>query len=464
MSDTIEKQKPSRLTVVILAGGKGTRMNSPLPKVLHPVAGVPMIQRIISSCQSAGAAEIRVVIGHGSNLVKQVIEPLGVTTHIQQNQLGTADAVKSVDIDSLEGDVLVLNGDHPLISAEDIAYFLKEFREQKLDVAVVSATLKNPNEFGRIVRHKGDLKAIVEARDASVETLKIREVNTGIYLMKADSLQEYLPRIQNNNLKQEYYLTDLISLAIEDHCRVNVIKGTPRAALGVNNQQELAHATRVIFRRKVKALLEAGVLVIDPFTTYVEESVSVGNGSVLYPNVYLRGATKVGSYCVIESNCMLNDVQIADSVQVRANSYLESCKIATKATIGPFARIRPETEIGEEAHIGNFVELKKVKFAARAKAGHLTYLGDAEIGEDTNIGCGTITCNYAVDRNKYKTIIGKNVFVGSDSQFVAPVTIGDSAVIGSGSTITKDVPAKALAVARSKQFVKENYVKEEKEE
>lgn len=457
-----------KLTVIALAAGKGTRMKSPLPKVLHPVAGRPMIEKVIQASKQAGAAEVRVIVGHGQQLVRQVVEPMGVACYVQEEQLGTAHAVRCAKPETIEGIVVIMNGDHPLIEASDIKDFVRIFRDEKCDLAVVTATLKNPAEFGRIVRHKGDLAAIVEAKDASAETLKIREINTGIYVVKASILSEYLPKIQNNNSKKEFYITDLISLCIQDQCRVQAIQSTPKVAVGVNNQVELAKATRLLFRRKALRLMEEGVLMIDPRTVYVEESVEIGAGTVVYPNVFIRGRSKIGSFTVIESNAFISDSEIGDSVQVRGGSYLENSKLHNKVSVGPYARLRPETEIFEEAHVGNFVEMKKVKFGKKSKAGHLTYLGDAEIGEEVNVGCGTITCNYAADKKKYKTKIGNRVFVGSDTQFVAPIEVGDDAIIGSGSTITKNVPAKALAVARGKQFIKENYtakapVAEEKE-
>lgn len=445
------------LTVIALAAGKGTRMKSPLPKVLHPVAGRPMIEKVIQASKQAGAKEIRVIVGHGQALVRQVVEPMGVACYVQDEQLGTAHAVRCAKPETIEGDVVIMNGDHPLIEAADIKNFVQIFREEKCDLAVVTAELKNPGEFGRIVRHRGDLAAIVEAKDASADTLKINEVNTGIYIVKADILTEFLPQIQNNNSKKEFYLTDLISLCIQDKKKVQPIKANAKVAVGVNTQLELAKATRLIFKRKALKLLEDGVLMIDPRTTYVEESVEIGAGSVLYPNVFIRGRSRIGSFTVIESNTFISDSEIGDSVQIRGGSYFEGAKISNKASVGPYARLRPETEIGEEAHVGNFVEMKKVKFGKKSKAGHLTYLGDADVGEEVNVGCGTITCNYAADKKKYKTKIGNRVFVGSDTQFIAPVEIGDDAIIGSGSTITKDVPAKALAVARGRQIIKENY-------
>lgn len=447
-------------TAIVLAAGKGTRMATPLPKVLHPVGGVPMIQRVIESCRKSNVAEIRVVLGHGSNLVKNVIEPMGVQTFLQKEQLGTADAVLAAEPDLIQGSVLIVNGDHPLVTQEDIGEFIQEFEKNKWDLAVVTATLKDPKDFGRIVRHKDQICAIVEAKDASADTLKIKEVNTGLYLVRGPLLADLLSRVTNNNSKKEYYLTDILSLALERRSKVGTLSGHPRVSFGVNTQQELSRASRIVYRRKAKKLMDSGVLLLDPHTTYVEESVEIAPGSVLYPNVFIRGRTKIGPLSSIEPNCFIVDSQIGEGVQVRAQTYLERVTILNRASVGPFARLRPETIIGEEAHVGNFVEMKKVKFGARAKAGHLTYLGDAQIGSETNIGCGTITCNYAVDRKKYQTIIGNKVFVGSDTQFVAPIMVGDGAVIASGSTITKDVPSNALAVARGRQNNIENYVKD----
>jgi len=446
-----------KLAAIILAAGKGTRMCSPLPKVLHPVAGIPMIHKVIHACLGSGAEDIRLVVGFQSNLVKNVSNILPVNCYEQLNPLGTADAVKAAQIDSIEGLILIINGDHPLIQAQDLKSIIREFQESKSDLAVVTAEVKNPGSLGRIVRHHGELMAIVEAKDASQETLKIKEVNSGLYIVKSDVLKDLLPQVQNNNSQREYYLTDIITLGKEQEYKVSAIKSTPTVAFGVNTQEELARANRIIFRRKTKALMEQGVVIIDPKNTYVEEEVEIGPGSVIYPGAYLRGKTKSGAFCVFEPHCFVIDCHLGDSVEVRAGSYLEKSKLHNKVSVGPYARLRPETELGEESHIGNFVELKKVKFGKKSKAGHLTYLGDAEIGEDVNIGCGTITCNYAADRKKYKTKIGNRVFVGSDVQFVAPVEVGEGSIIASGTTVTEDVPAKALAIARAKQVNKENY-------
>ncbi|MGZ3724324.1 MAG: bifunctional UDP-N-acetylglucosamine diphosphorylase/glucosamine-1-phosphate N-acetyltransferase GlmU [Pseudobdellovibrio sp.] len=447
-------------TAIILAGGQGTRMKSPLPKVLHPVAGQPMISRVVQNCREANINEIRVVVGHGSSLVRSVLEPMNVAVYQQDQQLGTANAVLSAQLDSLNSDVIMMNGDHPLITSDDLKNFISDFKEQQLDLAVISVTLDNAGDFGRIVRKNDKLVSIVEAKDASADTLKIREVNTGIYVAKADVLKKYIPQIQNNNIKKEYYLTDLIDLAIKNNLKVQaLLSNNTDVAHGVNNQIELAEATKKVFLRKAHQLMDSGVILIDPHSTYIEEGVIVGAGSVIYPNVFLRGQTALGAFVVVESNAFVSDSIIGDSVHIKAGSYLEQVIIKNKASVGPYARLRPDTVIEEEAHVGNFVEMKKVKFGKKSKAGHLTYLGDAEIGEEVNIGCGTITCNYAANKQKYKTVIGDRVFVGSDSQLVAPVTVESDSIIASGTTVTKNVPAGALAIGRAKQENKEGYAK-----
>ncbi len=433
-------------------------MKSPLPKVLHPVAGQPMIARVIHTCRAAGLTELRVVVGHGSGLVKTVLEPLQVSTHLQEKQLGTADAVKSADLDSLTSDVLIMNGDHPLITSQDIKNFISDFKEQQLDLAVVTVELEDAGAFGRIVRKNDRFVSIVEAKDASSDTLKIKEVNTGIYVVRAEVLQKYIPRIQNNNSKQEFYLTDLVDLAIQDGLKVHaILSNNTDVAHGVNSQVELAEATHKVYARKTRQLMEGGVVMINPATCSIEEGVIIGAGSVIYPNVFLRGQTAIGSFVVIEPNCFISDSIIGDSVHIKAGSYLEQAILKEKSSAGPYARLRPDTIIEEEAHVGNFVEMKKVKFGKKSKVGHLTYLGDAEIGEEVNIGCGTITCNYTASKEKHKTIIGDRVFVGSDTQFIAPVSIGADAIIASGTTVTKNVPAGALTLSRAPQVNKEGY-------
>lgn len=458
LQEKVIKPGTSRITAVILAAGKGTRMKSPLPKVLHPVAGQPMILRSIQAARGAGATEVRLIVGHGQNLVKGVVESTGVVCFEQKEQLGTAHAVRCAQVESLEGEVLIMNGDHPLVEAQDLKNLFENFRELKADVAVVTAVVKNPGELGRIVRQKGEMKAIVEARDASADTLSIREINTGFYIVKADLLKELLPQIKNNNSKGEYYLTDLITLAQQNGYKVEGIQTNARIAHGVNNQAELSKASKYLFKKKAEKLMEEGVLIIDAESVYIEETVNVGAGSVIYPNVFLRGRTEIGPFSVLEPQVFISDCIIGQGVQIKQGSYLEKSEVHNSCSVGPYARLRPETILKEEAHIGNFVELKKTTFGKKSKAGHLAYIGDAEIGDECNIGCGAITVNYAANKKKYKTKVGNRVFVGSDVQLIAPIEIGDDAVLGAGSVITKPVPAKALAVARGKQFVKENYV------
>lgn len=463
MAETLIQEKVMKrgnlpITAVILAAGKGTRMKTPLPKVLHPVAGQPMILKSIKAARDAGVTEIRLIVGHGQNLVRNVVESAGVICFEQKEQLGTAHAVKSARIEDLDGEVLIMNGDHPLVEAGDLQTLIENFREMKADLAVVTAVVKTPGKLGRVVRQKGVLKAIVEAQDASSDTLRIREINTGFYLVKAELLKNLLPEIKNNNSKGEYYLTDLITLAQENRFKVEAIRGSTRIAHGVNNQAELSRASRYLFKKKAENLMEEGVLIIDANAVYIEESVKVAAGCVIYPNVFLRGRTEVGAFTVLEPQVFISDCIIGQSVQIRQGSYLEKSEVQNSCIVGPYARLRPETILKEEAHIGNFVELKKTTFGKKSKAGHLAYIGDAEVGDECNIGCGAITVNYSADKKKYKTKIGNKVFVGSDVQLVAPIEIGDEAILGAGSVITKTVPAKALAVARSKQFIKENYV------
>lgn len=432
-------------------------MNSPLPKVLHPVAGLPMVYRTVQCLQTAGTDEIRVVVGFGESLVRQVLEPLGAVCFSQQQQRGTADAVRAARPENLKGPVLILNGDHPLITTTDITAIMKSYHDSGCDIAVVTCQVDDPGMFGRIVRHGGKLRAIVEAKDAGHETLKIQEVNTGIYVVDAEVLSELLPKIKPSNKQGEYYLTDIIALGLEQGHEVEGFQVHPRVGMGVNTQKELAMASEQLFKQNCDLHLQNGVIVISPQNTFIEEGVEIASGAVIFPGCYIKGRTKIGSLCVIEPNCYIDSCLIEANSRVKAGCYLTQAKIAEHCEIGPYAHLRPDTEISSECRVGNFVEMKKVKFGKGSKAAHLSYLGDAVIGQNVNIGCGTITCNYAADRKKYVTRIEDNVFVGSDSQFVAPVTVGQGAYIGSGSTITKDVPAGALAVTRATQVVRENY-------
>lgn len=442
---------------IILAAGRGTRMKSPLPKVVHPVAGHPMIYRLVKQNFEAGAQEIRVVVGFGAEHVRRIVEPLGAGCFTQQNQKGTGDAARSAEPQTMAGVVILLNGDHPLITSDDLKKLIKEFDESDADFSVVTCELNEPSQFGRIVRHQGQIYSIVEAKDASYETLKIKEINTGIYITRAEILEEFLPQLGNNNAQGEYYLTDLVSVLITNNRPVSSISAPPSVAFGVNTQQELAQATQILFERKAEQLMQNGVIVLDPKTTYIEDEVEVEAGTVVYPFVSIVGRTKIGAFCQIETGSVIKHSNLAEGVLVKSHSYIEKSSIDSKTELGPFAHLRPESQVGKNCKVGNFVELKKTQMGDGSKAGHLTYLGDAVIGKNVNIGCGTITANYAIDRKKYVTKIGDDVFVGSDSQFVAPVEVGEGAVIACGSTITKNVPSRALGVARARQVTKENF-------
>ncbi len=292
----------TELSAIILAAGRGTRMNTPLPKVVHPVAGRPMIERVMRAVKSAGGKEIRVVVGFGEELVRRIVEPMGGVCFKQERQLGTADAVRAAKPDDLEGDVIILNGDHPLLEAADLESFHRQFRETKAQLAVVTCELPDPAKFGRIVRQNGKVRAIVEFKDAGPDTLKIKEVNTGIYVVKARLLKKILPLISADNAQKEFYLTDLVSLSLEDGVTVEAIVADARVALGVNNQAELAMATSMAFKRKAEKLMESGVMMMDPSSVFVEDTCKVEPAAMLYPNVFLRGETVIGPYSVIETD------------------------------------------------------------------------------------------------------------------------------------------------------------------
>lgn len=423
-----------------------------------------MIRRVVNQVQKAGAKEIRVVTGFGQELVQRVVEPLGAVCCAQVDQKGTGDAVKSASPETIEGTVLILNGDHPLLVEQDITQIVKAHVNSDNAISVVTSVLKNPRSFGRVIKRQNRIKAIIEAKDASADTLAIKEVNTGIYVMNAEILNKYLPMIQNHNAQSEYYLTDIVASANEQGDTVGAIAMPRYVAFGVNTQAELARATQYVYRRKARELMNAGAMIVDPDHTYVDDDVKVGSATVIYPGAFITGSTRIGDFCVIEPHVYLSNVELGDSVQIKASSHLEGCRVESRAVVGPFARLRPKAHVGESAQVGNFVEMKNASLGKGAKAAHLAYIGDASVGENSNIGCGVIFVNYLADRKKYYSTVGKNAFIGSDVQLIAPVEIGDNTVIGAGSTVTKDVPSGALAVARSKMIIKENYQAKTKEE
>lgn len=448
-----------KLKTLILAAGKGTRMKSELPKVIHKVNGIPMISKIIKVLNGLEPEENILILGHKK---EQVLKVVGEEADyvVQTEQLGTGHAViqakeKLADYD---GDVMILCGDTPLLREETLRNLYNFHKESKAVTTILTSIYENPFGYGRIVKENGLVKAIVEEKEANEEIKKIKEVNAGVYCFNSKELFKALSKINNNNEKGEYYLTDVIGIQVGEDKKVqSFVLEDNMEILGVNSKVELAQASEVLRARKNLELMENGAILIDPKATYVEEDVKVGKDTVIYPGAVLQGNTLIGENCEIIGTTRIIDSVLGNNIRIES-SVIEESKIDDYVTMGPFAHLRPKSHLKEKVHIGNFVEVKKSTLEKGVKAGHLTYLGDAQVGEDTNIGAGTITCNYD-GKNKFKTVIGKNSFIGSDSMLVAPVNIGENSLVGAGSVITKDVPENSLAVARSKQIIKNDWRK-----
>ena len=449
------------LKSIIMAAGKGSRMMSELPKVIHLAHSKSMVVRIIDALNALDVEENILILGHKR---EKVLEVLGndISYVIQEEQLGTGHAVKQAEekIKNYNGDILIINGDIPLIQKETLVNFYNEYKKENADGIVLTAIFDNPFSYGRIFKENDRVLKIVEEKEANEEQKKIKEVNAGVYIFKAQHLAYALGKINNNNEKGEYYLTDVIEiLASENKKIISYSLEDSMEIQGVNSKVELALVSRVLRERKNKSLMESGVILIDPATTYIDDEVKIGKDTVIYPNVTIQKNTEIGENCEILSGTRIIDSKILNNVRIE-NSVIEESIIENGVTIGPFAHLRPKSHLKENVHIGNFVETKKSTLEKGVKAGHLTYLGDAHVGEKTNIGAGTITCNYD-GKNKFKTEIGENVFIGSDTMLVAPVNVGANALVGAGSVITKDVPNNSLAVSRSKQIIKEGWRKED---
>lgn len=443
---------------LILAAGKGTRMKSALVKVLHELAGRPMLGWPLAAAREAGAGQIVIVAGHQADQVQKRFGAVpGIRIALQEEQLGTGHAVScSLDqLDGLSGAVLILCGDTPLLTAATLQRLAAEHAASGAAVTVLTAKLERPFGYGRIVRDsEGRVRRIVEQKDASPDEQAIDEVNSGIYCMELEFLRAHIGRLGSENAQNEYYLTDLVGIAVAEHAGCSaVVADDPDEIMGVNDRVQLAHAAKILRQRINLQLMLAGVTLVDPDQTYIDASVQVGSDTVIWPGCVLRGATSIGSGCTLENNVRVSDCVIADRVQLKAGSVLTEAQVAEDVAVGPMAHLRPGSVLQAQVKIGNFVETKKVVMGAGSKASHLTYLGDAEIGSDVNIGCGTITCNYD-GRRKHKTVIGDGVFVGSDVQLVAPVTVGVNALIAAGTTVTQDVPPDSLAIARTPQVNK----------
>jgi len=456
-----------QLISVILAAGKGTRMKSELVKVLHPVAGRPMVRYPVAAAREIGSSRIIVVAGHQHDRVSAALQGFQVDVVMQAEQLGSGHAVLMAGphLQGYAGDVLILCGDVPLITPATLQMFLAAHRDNSACVSVLTVELADPSGYGRILRGAGgDLTGIVEHRDATQAQRAIREINTGIYCCRAPFLFEALEKVKTDNDQGEYYLPDIAAIASAAGMKTQAVL-TPDFAevAGINDRADLAAAERAMQARIARRHMANGVTLVDPAATYIDADVRIGADTVVQPGTALRGATDIGTGCTIDVHCMIQDSKIGNRVHVQPSCVIEKSSIADSAKVGPFAHLRPQAVLEEGAHVGNFVEVKKSRIGRGSKANHLTYIGDADIGAGVNVGAGTITCNYDGKR-KHPTIIEDHVFIGSNTALVAPVTIHKNALIGAGSTITKDVPENALAVARGPQKNYENFFRHREEQ
>lgn len=438
------------LSVIILAAGKGTRMRSNMPKVLHEVGGAAMVQHSINLAEAVGSTNTIVIYGHGGEQLQAALADQPITLVEQAEQLGTAHAVQQAmpHIDDKD-EVLILYGDVPLLTTATTKRLLRIAETGAL--AVLTATFQDPTGYGRIVRNaRNQVNRIVEHKDATPEQHQINEINTGIMSVDADYLREWLDRVDNNNAQQEYYLTDIVALAVADGIPVaTATTDDEDEVAGVNNRRQLADVERAYQRRIAEQLMDSGVTLRDPARLDVRGKLETGNDIVIDINVVIEGHVRIADNVSIGPNAVLKNCDIDEGTVIAANSIIENAVIGQACIIGPFARLRPGSDLADQCKVGNFVELKNTQLGKGSKVNHLSYVGDATVGEDVNVGAGTITCNYD-GANKSKTVIGDRAFIGSGSELVAPITIGADATVGAGSTLTKDVPDAALSLERAK--------------
>ena len=445
------------LSVVILAAGQGTRMKSDLPKVLHTIGGESLLRHVVRAAQELDATDITVVYGHGGEQVKSVFENESLRWVEQAEQLGTGHAVEqAIPLIPDEHTVLLLYGDVPLISPVTLRQLVAASKKSSL--ALLTAELADPTGYGRIVRDdQKNVLCIVEQKDANNEQLAIREINTGMLAVRSNELRQWIARLDNNNAQGEFYLTDIVGLAVSDGIKVSTTNPENIMEIeGVNNKRQLAELERAYQLRKANEYMEDGLTLRDPARFDVRGDLSFGKDVVIDVNVIIEGNVVLGDRVTIGPNVVLKNITLGNDCSVNANSIIENSIIGSSCEIGPFARIRPNTKLADQVKVGNFVEIKKSTVASGSKINHLSYVGDTTMGSNVNVGAGTITCNYD-GANKHQTIIGDNVFIGSDTQLVAPVTVGDGATIGAGSTITSDAAAGELTLSRSKQQTKKGW-------
>ncbi len=447
---------------IILAAGQGTRMRSSLPKVLHPIGGKPMLQHVIESCQQLDVDKIAIIYGHGGEQVQQTIKAEDLVWVEQKEQKGTGHAVAQAEA-YIEDDafVIIAYGDVPLIKPETLSQLADKL--EKAALVVLTVVQDDPTGYGRIVRNsQGNIESIVEHKDANQEQLQIKEVNTGFIAARGRDLKRWLKDITPNNSQGEYYLTDCIALAVKEGGIVDaVVCDYPLEVEGVNDRMQQAKIERAYQAIQANELLKAGITLLDPVRIDIRGKLEAGKDVTIDVNNIFIGNVQLGDRVIIESGCVIKDAQIGNDCLVKANSVIDSAIIENNCDIGPFARVRPDAVIKENAKVGNFVEIKKSVIGKGSKVSHLSYIGDTQMGEDVNIGAGTITCNYD-GVNKHLTSIGDRVFIGSDTQLVAPVTIGADATIGAGSTITKNAPAGELTFSRAKQLTLKGWKKPKK--
>ncbi|ATM97841.1 bifunctional N-acetylglucosamine-1-phosphate uridyltransferase/glucosamine-1-phosphate acetyltransferase [Yersinia frederiksenii] len=441
----------SSMSVVILAAGKGTRMYSDLPKVLHPLAGKPMVQHVIDAAMKLGAQNVHLVYGHGGELLKKTLTDPALNWVLQAEQLGTGHAMQQAAPHFADDeDILMLYGDVPLISVNTLQRLLAA--KPQGGIGLLTVKLDNPSGYGRIVRENGNVVGIVEHKDASDAQREINEINTGILVANGRDLKRWLSLLNNNNAQGEFYITDIIALAHADGKKIAAVHPTRLSEVeGVNNRLQLVTLERVYQSEQAEKLLLAGVMLLDPARFDLRGELTHGRDITIDTNVIIEGHVTLGDRVRIGTGCVLKNCVIGDDSEISPYTVLEDSHLDAGCTVGPFARLRPGTELAEGAHVGNFVEIKKSRLGKGSKAGHLSYLGDAEIGSGVNIGAGTITCNYD-GANKFKTIIGDDVFVGSDTQLVAPVTVANGATIAAGTTVTRDIAENELVLSRIKQI------------
>ncbi len=443
------------LGVIILAAGQGKRMRSATPKVLHLLGGKPLLSHVLDACAGLEPDRVLVVVGHGVDRIREAYPGVDPSCWVlQREQLGTGHAARcgADALGDFSGDLLILNGDVPLVAGRTLSRMLAAHRSGARDLTLAVASLADPSGYGRVLRGPdGDIAGVVEERDAADAVRAVREINVGLYVASAGFLRAALAALDNRNDQGEYYLPDIAAYGAERQARIgSVTIDNPREFRGVNGREELAWMEKALQKDVNRKWMERGVTLKDPDSTYIDAEVTIGEDTVIGPNSHLLGRTAVGARCRIDGSAYLTNARLADDVHLRFSVVMDGCDLEDGVSVGPFAHLRPGTVLQRDVHIGNFVEVKNSSVGEGTKASHLSYIGDTDLGRESNIGAGTITCNYD-GFAKHRTIIGDRVQVGSDTQLVAPVAVGDDAYIGAGSTITKDVPAGALALSRAPQ-------------